>query len=298
MFKNYQKGVSLYLALIIMFILLAIGLGISLIIVSQMKMIRGMGDSVVAFYAGDTGIEHSLYKTRIEGDLTGEIDPPEQVGDAYYKVTKVTGEDIWQSVGTFQGVKRAIEISAPPPVVSITPTVDGYVWYDTVPDPDERGRNTTADTIDTGYLVVVGLANLKERGFIEWDISSPIIPVGATINSVTLKYHGAQHDIDAHIHHMANQPSVTASDTTLYDDCGDGTVYADVAGFPVVAPQQEIDLGLDAVSDIQAKVNAGVDWFAIGIEVDGYSNGKYAKIYSKEYASAEPAPILYVKFTP
>ena len=108
MFKNYQKGVSLYLALMIMFILIAIGLGISLIIVSQMKMMKGMGDSVVAFYAADTGIEHSLYDKRVKRE-TGEI-PDTPLGGASYEVTKIAGEAKWKSVGTFKGVKRAIEI--------------------------------------------------------------------------------------------------------------------------------------------------------------------------------------------
>lgn len=56
-----ERGVALYLAIMIMFILLAIGLGISTIIVSQMKMIRGMGDSVIAFYAADTGIDKTIF---------------------------------------------------------------------------------------------------------------------------------------------------------------------------------------------------------------------------------------------
>lgn len=60
--QNPDKGVSIYLTLMIMFILLAVGLGISTILVSQMKMIKGMGDSVIAFYAADTGIERILYE--------------------------------------------------------------------------------------------------------------------------------------------------------------------------------------------------------------------------------------------
>jgi len=137
MFKNYQKGVSLYLALMIMFILIAIGLGMSLIIVSQMKMIKGMGDSVVAFYAADTGIEHSLYEKRVKGSTTGEI-PDTPLGEAKYKVTKISGENIWQSVGTFKGVKRAVEISYPPPPVLLGTlymhenqhTVNGLTTYE------------------------------------------------------------------------------------------------------------------------------------------------------------------------
>ena len=109
MFKNYQKGVSLYLALMIMFILIAIGLGISLIIVSQMKMMKGMGDSVVAFYAADTGIEHSLYNYRIQG---GDGNVSGSCGtDCEYNVT--ASGNTWKSKGSFAKAKRAIEITSP-----------------------------------------------------------------------------------------------------------------------------------------------------------------------------------------
>ena len=56
-----QKGVSLYLTVIILAILLAISLGISTILLGQMKIIGEIGKSVVAFYAADTGIEKMLY---------------------------------------------------------------------------------------------------------------------------------------------------------------------------------------------------------------------------------------------
>jgi len=56
-----EQGVSLYLTIIIMSILLAIVLGMSAILFYQLKMMREMGSSVVAFYAADTGIENALY---------------------------------------------------------------------------------------------------------------------------------------------------------------------------------------------------------------------------------------------
>jgi hypothetical protein len=114
---NYQlqiakKGVSLYLALVIMFILIAIALGVSLIIVSQMKMMKGMGDSVVAFYAADTGIEQTLYQVRVGGGWSGDISG--SVGGASYYVTS-PASDTYRSKGSFANVKRAIEIYSPPP---------------------------------------------------------------------------------------------------------------------------------------------------------------------------------------
>jgi hypothetical protein len=107
--QTTKKGVSLYLALIIMFILIAIGLGVSLIIVSQMKMIRGMGDSVIAFYGADTGIEHALYDVR-QTNPPGEGNVSGSVGSASYVVNKLDGE--WKSIGThtLSGIKRGIQI--------------------------------------------------------------------------------------------------------------------------------------------------------------------------------------------
>lgn len=121
--KMREKGVSLYLALMVMFILLAVGLGISLIIVSQMKMIREMGDSVIAFYAADTGIENALYDKRKEvppgsGIVSGTV------GGANYSVTYLSPNK-WRSVGeSLKGVKRAIEINtlASPPGSGLTYT--------------------------------------------------------------------------------------------------------------------------------------------------------------------------------
>ena len=130
MFKNSKKGVSLYLALMIMFILLAIGLGVSLIIVSQMKMMKGMGDSVIAFYAADTGIERALYEKRVNNvDWSGFG----TVGGADYTVDYIVGPPAtWKSKGSFGSfakVKRAIEITIPstppPPPSTYTQSCDG-----------------------------------------------------------------------------------------------------------------------------------------------------------------------------
>ncbi len=62
--KNSQKGISLVLTFFIMTIILATVLGIGVILFSEIKIIRGMGNSVVAFYAADSGIEKTLYFDR------------------------------------------------------------------------------------------------------------------------------------------------------------------------------------------------------------------------------------------
>lgn len=64
--KYSQKGVSLYLTLIVMSLILAMVLGITSILVGEIGITKGLGDSLSAFYAADTGIEKVLYYDRKE----------------------------------------------------------------------------------------------------------------------------------------------------------------------------------------------------------------------------------------
>jgi len=134
-FKMTERGISIYLALMIMLILLTIALGINAIIASQIRIIRGMGYSVVALYAADTGIEMVLLEragptqSSYSGylDLNNNGDGPDE-GDASFAadvVQPITGTvpgipqdptctaDNYciKSVGRYRETKRAIEIT-------------------------------------------------------------------------------------------------------------------------------------------------------------------------------------------
>lgn len=58
---NSEKGVSLLFIALISSLILAVGLGISSLLVQQIGMMGEIGYSVVAFYAADNGIEEALY---------------------------------------------------------------------------------------------------------------------------------------------------------------------------------------------------------------------------------------------
>jgi len=60
--QKMKKGISLYLTLMILSLLLGISLGLSALLFGQLKIIRGIEESVIAFYAADTGIEKTLYE--------------------------------------------------------------------------------------------------------------------------------------------------------------------------------------------------------------------------------------------
>lgn len=59
--RTDERGVSLYMVFMIMTLLLGIGFGMSALLLSQLDTLRGIGHSVLAFYATDAGIERVLY---------------------------------------------------------------------------------------------------------------------------------------------------------------------------------------------------------------------------------------------
>ena len=59
--NTFCKGSTLYLSFLIMTVLLGVALGVSTLLVSQLGALRGIGYSVTALYAADTGIEKVLF---------------------------------------------------------------------------------------------------------------------------------------------------------------------------------------------------------------------------------------------
>jgi len=157
-----QKGVSLLITFFIMVIALSIVLGISVIIISELEVIRGIGYSVVAFYSADTGIEKSLYYDRKVKDAewtrgicnicvscttcdrcvkTGVDCAPETCTDCQISyettltdkmfrmlITVTPANDIYQSYGSYLGVSRAVELSGsitgePGPGINTGPSI-------------------------------------------------------------------------------------------------------------------------------------------------------------------------------
>ena len=124
-FSSSQKGVSLYFSIVILSILLAIVLGLGTILIGQTRMIKGMGDSVAAFYGADTGVERILYEDKLcrqspcgglgwscvvacEGRLGGSVSGG--VGPATYLVTFGDGATDITSKGKYIGTWRAIRV--------------------------------------------------------------------------------------------------------------------------------------------------------------------------------------------
>jgi hypothetical protein len=60
-----ERGVALYISIVMMTALLGIVFGLGTVVVGQLKLLRGIGNSVLAFYAADTGIERVLYEDNL-----------------------------------------------------------------------------------------------------------------------------------------------------------------------------------------------------------------------------------------
>ena len=112
-----QRGVSLYLAMIVMTVLLGIALGISSIFLGQTKILRGLGYSVIAFYAADAGIEEVLINRDSPNTICLEASPCSLANGAeYYLDIKPAGVGCpavnycIKSIGQYKETRRAIEI--------------------------------------------------------------------------------------------------------------------------------------------------------------------------------------------
>lgn len=101
------------MALAITSILLSSALGISVIFVSQIKITKEMGHSVVAFYASDAGIERILLNRQNPSNIA---ETPLANG-ATYQVSVTAGGGCGvpnfciKSIGNYKEVNRAIEIT-------------------------------------------------------------------------------------------------------------------------------------------------------------------------------------------
>lgn len=121
---NNQKGIAIYLAVLVMSCVLAIALGISSIFVTQIKEIKKMGDSVTALFAADSGIERVLFEdsecwkktppcfspceTSCAGLQTGSTFNYSFGTDYNYSIQ--SGLNNFKSIGTYKGTQRAIGI--------------------------------------------------------------------------------------------------------------------------------------------------------------------------------------------
>lgn len=180
--------------------------------------------------------------------------------------------------------KFAASIEDPPDTATYTPTACGDIENGTT-------RNNTR-----AYTIAGTSGGSTFRTYVEWIIST--IPDTAIIMDTVFKYQGMVNTGDCHIHAMASeplaQPNTPAGNLIIYNDAGEGTVYADPAGFPEVGINKQVDLGADADTDLKYQLTHG-DWFAIGIQGDSEAGGEHYGLITT--TGGTPILTLYVVYT-
>ncbi len=119
-----NKGVSLYLTVVILSLMLIFAFGISGLFIYQLKQLQDIGKSVSAFYAAETGIERTLWEISLGNFETACPDSQCQAtlaNNAVYATTKLDpGNDICpadianyclKSIGKYKDVNRGIKIA-------------------------------------------------------------------------------------------------------------------------------------------------------------------------------------------
>ena len=221
-----QKGVAIYLAIIIMSVLLTISLGIATITINQIKISRGIEDSVVAFYAADSGIERILYDANCKSGCLGLSDgwtisssEGEFSNGASYltNITYVIDENLikFKSTGEYKGVKRAIETSVP------LPLVESPVW--------QLCAAAVAPTLTCKAAMLKAYMGYKFVPGVKGQVTKLCGYFGGSTLTVKLYDGGYQEKAQASI--SSNQAWVCQSITPV--DVSKGSTYYVLAAFPV-----------------------------------------------------------------
>jgi len=118
---QYHKGIALILTISILSGLLALALGISTLLIREMKLSQEIANSGIAYGAADTGIERFMYGVNKEsldpttcpcGTSNCYAPSPLSSGASYTVCTQQTGPPVQiKSAGTFRTTNRTIQIS-------------------------------------------------------------------------------------------------------------------------------------------------------------------------------------------
>jgi hypothetical protein len=85
-----KKGFILYLTLVLLSLLLLMSLSLSQIFVFQSKILQSIGKSVIAYFAGETGVERSLYEYYVRNRNPPFNIPATPIDSAQYSVIAVS----------------------------------------------------------------------------------------------------------------------------------------------------------------------------------------------------------------
>jgi hypothetical protein len=117
--KEKQKGaLAIYIAMITILISLTMVLGLTHIFLKHLRIVKGIGDSAIAFHAANAGMERLLYyrfKAIPQIGHPFKSGPYELPNGASYIIRffecSETGREHLESIGLFKGARRAVRTS-------------------------------------------------------------------------------------------------------------------------------------------------------------------------------------------
>lgn len=122
--RKNARGFTLFIALIVSSLLLAIGFSLSTIILKQLIFANSGKESQLAFYAADSGAECALYWDR--KDVTGAT-----VFDGSFATSSIS-EDIYCGTGGFEVTPQTAEVGSFNKIISsdsLSATTTFYIDY-------------------------------------------------------------------------------------------------------------------------------------------------------------------------
>jgi len=116
---NSRGSISLIMALVVLSVVLAIALGSSFIVSSGLVSSLGHADSIIAYYAAETGVEQALFDHKTQepaaqrcsvgwtsfGSAQYCLNVAENTPGNYATITNI------QSIGEYRNVRRSIDVS-------------------------------------------------------------------------------------------------------------------------------------------------------------------------------------------
>lgn len=108
--KEKQKGVALYIVIVLLSVFITVVFTLTGVSLSQIRISWQAGDSVKAFCAADTGVERALYNIRKSGEF-GNIGSTALNNASIYSVniTYTPTTATINSKGIFKKARRSIE---------------------------------------------------------------------------------------------------------------------------------------------------------------------------------------------
>lgn len=110
-----QKGVSLLITILIMSAVLSIAIGLSSLSAGEIRLGRQSPDSLIAFYAAESGVEWAMYEDRANGRASQSYSDYNFCLDVYnnicYSVSAITGAvgRRIKSDGSYKTTVRSVE---------------------------------------------------------------------------------------------------------------------------------------------------------------------------------------------